>query len=81
MLPSLEDIAPKLAGSKVFSTLDVLVNPDRRIQPIVDYLHNTIWTAIWNLLRPRDISTQDVDITRRTGRGKSDHGRHTGSWS
>ena len=78
MLPSLEDIAPKLAGSKVFSTLDAasgfLANPDRRRQPIVDNLHNTIstlcilQTAIWNFLRPRDIPTQDVDTTRRTGR-------------
>ena len=25
-------------------------------------------TAIWNFLRPRDIPTQDVDTTRRTGR-------------
>ena len=44
MLLWLEYIAPKLAESKVFSTLDerALANPDRRRQPIVDHLHNTI---------------------------------------
>ncbi len=49
MLPSLEDIAPKLAVSKVFSTLDAASGFWQR-QPIVDYLHNTIkfWT-LWHL--------------------------------
>ena len=53
MLPSLEDIAPKLAESKVFSTLDAAswfwqIPIDELRQLIVDYLHNIIWT-LWHL--------------------------------
>ena len=72
MLPSLKDIAPKLAESKVLLTLDA----DRKRQPVVDYLHYTIWTlcilqtAIWNFLRPRDIQTQGVDTSSRSGRSR-----------
>ena len=52
------------------------LDADRRRQPFVDYLHCTIWTlcilqtAIWNFLRPRDIPTQGVDTSRRSGRSR-----------
>ena len=91
MLPSLDDIAPKLAESKVFSTLDAASGfwqiPIYEDSQLLTTFITVIWTlcilqtAIWKFLRSRDIPTQDVDTSRRTGRGRSDLGRYTGSWS
>ena len=90
MVSSLDDIAPKLAYSKVFSTLDatmqwILANPARREQPADDDIYHTFWalriplTAFRHFVSAWNIPEENVATSWRSVGRRSNYGRHSRS--